>query len=181
MDGTLLRRRIAAVDVDDVRDRVEREERDADRQQHARHDDRPHAQQQEERVDVVGEEVGVLEDAEEDEVRRDGEGEPSPRGGPRRRRRPASAVDRDRHEVVEDDRSENQPRERPAALGVEDDAEDQQEPVAIRRMHASKRAEVERQQNRKEQEKERRLGEQHITVGRSKCAGEEAIRRPSPA
>ena len=33
----LLRGRVAPVDVDDVRDGVEREERDADRQQHARH------------------------------------------------------------------------------------------------------------------------------------------------
>ena len=40
VDRALLRRRVAAVDVDDVRDRVEGEERDADRQQHARHDER---------------------------------------------------------------------------------------------------------------------------------------------
>ena len=51
VDGALLRDRVAPVDVDDVGDRVEREERDADRQQHARHD---------ERLDVVATRNSVL-------------------------------------------------------------------------------------------------------------------------
>ena len=79
----LLRRRVAAVDVDDVGDGVEREERDADRQQHARHVERLDAEDAEQRVDVVGEEVGVLEDAEHGEVDGDGEREPASRRRPR--------------------------------------------------------------------------------------------------
>ena len=103
----LLRDRVAAVDVDDVRDRVEGEERDADRQQHARHDDRLHAQRQEQRVDVVGEEVRVLEDAEDDEIRRDREGEQRPGAA-----RVAPAIDGDRDRVVEGNRRQHQPGER---------------------------------------------------------------------
>ena len=147
--GALLRRGIAAVDVDDVRDGVEGEERDADRQQHARHDDRRHAEDQEQRVDVVGEEVRVLEDAEHDEVDRDGE-----REALFRRRRAVGAVDRDRHPVVERDRPEHQPREGAAALRVEDDARDEQQPVRVGAVHAAAThawQEIQPEQNRQEE------------------------------
>src|SRR5205085_11569929 len=45
LDRTLLRRRIAAVDVDDVGNRVEGEERDADRQQQVREGERRRAEE----------------------------------------------------------------------------------------------------------------------------------------
>ncbi len=144
---TLLRDRVAAVDVDDVRDRVEGVERDPDRQQHARDDDRVGAERQEQGVDVVGEEVRVLEDAEDDEIDGDGEGE-------HRLRAVAGArpIDSDPHPVVERDRGEHQPREGAAALGVEDHAGDEEERVAVRSVLARERREVEREQERQEQE-----------------------------
>ena len=151
----LLRGRVAPRDVDDVRDRVEGEERDADRQQHARHGERLDVRQQQQRVDVVGEEVRVLEDAEDDEVDRDGEREPARRG-----RRAVGAVDRDRHPVVERDRAEHQPGERAAALRVEDDARRQQQPVAVRRMLARAAEEIEPEEDRQEEEEKCGFGEQ---------------------
>ena len=80
------------------------------------------------RVHVVGEEVRVLEDAEDDQVHRDRQTEQPARA----RRVRARAVDRDRHPVVERDRRQHQPRERAAALRVEDDAGDEQQPVRVR-------------------------------------------------
>ncbi len=73
MDRALLGRRVAPVHVHHVRNRVEGEERDADRQQHARHDERARVQREQQRADVVGEEIGVLEYAEDDEVQGDGD------------------------------------------------------------------------------------------------------------
>ena len=159
MDGALLRRRVAAMDVDDVRDGVEGEEGDADRQQHPRHDDRPDAQSQEERVDVVGEEVRVFEHAEDREVHGDRQGEPAAGS-----RRSLGAMHRDRHPVVERDRSQHQPRERAAALGVEDDARDQQEPVAVGAVLPGAFDEIECEQDGQEEKEKGGLREQHGSI-----------------
>ena len=78
MHRALLRRRIAAVDVHDVGDRMEREERDADRQEHAWHVDARAAEDAEQRVDVLDEEVRVLEDAQHGQVDGDREHQPAP-------------------------------------------------------------------------------------------------------
>ena len=61
VDRALLRPGITPIDVHDVRDRVEGEEGDADGQQDARHDDGTRVQDEEERVDVVREEIRVFE------------------------------------------------------------------------------------------------------------------------
>jgi hypothetical protein len=67
-----------------------------------------------------------------------------------------------RHPVVERDRREHQPGEGAAALGVEDDARDEQQPVAIRPVRAGAWGKVQRQQDRQEQEEERRFGKEHL-------------------
>ena len=179
VDGTLLRRCIPAVDVHDVRDGVEGEKRDADGQQEPRHDERLRMEREKQRVDVVGEKVGVLEDAEDDQVGRDRESEPG--SG-------AAHGHGDCHPVVEGDRREHQPGERAAALRVEDHAGDEQQPVGILTMNRGGRAcparhcacaarrrpcparrqsrcgrrEVQREQERQKQKQERRFGEQHV-------------------
>ena len=83
--------------------------------------------------------------------------------------RVAPAIDGDRHRVVERDRRQHQQREPAAALRVEDDARDEQQPVAVpavdrRRVRERRRtsgSEIQRQQDRQEQKQERRFGEQH--------------------
>ena len=88
VDRALLRGRVTAVDVDHVGNRVEGIERDADREQHLGTANGRHVQRGQQRVDVVGEEVGVLEDAEHGEV--DGNGGRQPRRFERLGARPRS-------------------------------------------------------------------------------------------
>ena len=123
----LLRRRVAPVDVDDVRDGVEGEERDADRQQHARHGDRlRRARRCSSALTLSAKKLAYLNTPRTTRLTVTANAEPARRGG-----RAVDAVDADRHPVVERDRAEHQPGERAAALGVEDDARDQQQPVAV--------------------------------------------------
>src|SRR5262249_2711827 len=68
-----------------------------------------------------------------------------------------------RRRVVERDRRQHQPGERAAALRVEDHAEDQQQPVRVAAVLARAAGEVERQENRQEQEKKGRLCEKHYS------------------
>ena len=57
------------------------------------------------------------------------------------------SIDDDRHPVVERDRPQHQPRERAAALHVEDHARDEQQPVAVRGMLARAPDEIEPEQD----------------------------------
>ena len=126
----LLRRRVAAVDVDDVRDGVEGEERDADRQQHARHvERRRRRRRQSSALTLSAKKLAYLKTPRTTRLTATANASQRLRA----RRRAARAIDRDRHPVVERDRAEHQPGERAAALGVEDDAGDEQQPVAVRR------------------------------------------------
>ena len=66
----------AAIDVDGVAQRLEREKRDADRQHHLQHvRRRGQADARQDAADVVDEEVGVLEVRQHAQVRREAEGE----------------------------------------------------------------------------------------------------------
>ena len=130
VDRALLRGRVAAVDVDDVRDRVEREERDADRQQHARHDDRLDAAAARNSVlTLSAKKFAYLKTPRTTRLTATANASSALRAAGR----VAPPIDRDRHPVVERDRPEHQPGERAAALRVEDDARDQQQPVAVPR------------------------------------------------
>ena len=158
VNRALLRARVAAVDVDHVRNRVERVERDADRQQHLRDGERSDAQSGEQRVDVVGEEVRVLEDAEHGKVDADGDGQPASRPGVFVGRAPQARCDRYRHPVVERDRRQHQPGERAASPRVEQHARADEQDVRI--LAGPPLQEVQREQDRKEEEEERGLGEE---------------------
>src|SRR5262249_36174132 len=107
---------------------------------------------------VVREEVRVLEDAEDDQVHGHRERHPPLR---RRGRALPRAIHGDRRPVVERDRRQHQPGERAAALRIEDDAEDEEQPVAVGAVLARTLDEVEREEEREEEEKKCRLGEQH--------------------
>src|SRR5207248_1467873 len=66
----------------------------------------------------------------------------------------------------ERDGREHQPRERSAALGVEDDARDEEQPIAVGAVVARQRREVQQEQHGQEQEQEGRFSEQHGSMSR---------------
>ena len=158
VDGELAERdrpEVAAVDVDDVAEGLEREERDADRQRHLEH-----------RVgDVAGrrppsrvlqrrdEEVVVLEEAEDAEVagHRDDEQRLAPR-------RVAGAVDGDAEHLVAERRRGQQEAEAPVPPAVEDVAGDQDEGTPARRVLHEQPAQ---RQHHEEEDRERDGREQH--------------------
>ncbi len=111
-----------AVHVDDVAQAVEGEERDAERQL-----DVGPAEVEPQRLHRVGEiggdEIGVFEDAEREEIDGDGESQ-----------RPVAAralvaVDQDRRDIIEDDREQEDQQEARLAPGVEDEREEQRDDV----------------------------------------------------
>ena len=159
VNRALLRYGVPAIDVHDIRDRVKGEEGDADRQQHPRNHDRIDLQCHQQRVEVVGGEIGVFEHTEHEQVGPDRKGQQpscrprSPEGLrhgtsfglwlPRRCGRFSCSCgaglqtrDRDRDPIVEGNRPQHQPGERPAALRVEHEARQEQQPVAVRAVNS---------------------------------------------
>ena len=139
--------RVALVHVDDVRNRVEREERDAERQRDRGDGERRDREHRRQRVDVGHREVRVLEQRERGEVAGDRHRQPA-----LARACSAARADRAAHHPVERDRADDQRQVARLAPRVEREARDQQHAVAPR----ARQREVRRQRQRQEQEQEYR-------------------------
>ena len=145
---------VAAEDVDQVADRAEREERDADGQQHL---DEQRAGRQAQRLEQpehrVDEEAVVLEEAEEHQVEADADEHPALLGDG-----VASAEDRLAEEPVADGRSGEQEAEVPVGPAVEHVAGRQQEEAPFERPVVELPGHP---QHDDEEERERHRGEEH--------------------
>ncbi len=152
LDRALLRVRVTAIDVYDVRNRVKGEERDPDWKNQMGHGVRAQPKAGPDDIHGLDKERRVLEDPQHQQIGAHGEGE-------QRARQTGSIepMDPDRHRVVEDDRRRQEVREASAALRVEQDACRQQQRVAPR----AERGEVESDQDREKAEEKRRFGKQH--------------------
>ena len=139
---------VALVDVDHVRDGVEREERDAERQRDVRQRDRRTSDSPRQQVQIRRGEVRVLEHGERQQVGRYGRREPSTP-----RQRLARPANRDAESPVGDDRRQDEPHEPALAPHVERHAGDEQYGIPAAHRHDGVRGEHERQ---KEQEEYRR-------------------------
>ena len=144
----------AAVDVDGIRHRVERVERDADRQHDAQHGQRGRAAEEAgDAVQLVHEEPGVLEVAQERQVHTDGDGE----GG-----RAHPPVGGAHHHLAGDPvraRGGKQHRQvAPVPVGIEDVGRDRQEGEAPR---GRPQQPVDQQRDRQEGEEEDVAVEEH--------------------
>ena len=150
----------AAMDVDQIRDRVKREERNAERQREAGQRERIRA---DERVDRPDGEVGVFEQSEQREIGGDTE-----RG---RELAPAALrrADRQRGAVVHHDLAGEQQDETRLAPGVEQQRSKQQNDVL--RRDAWRRA-IEQEEQRQEVEQECDGRKQHVSLRPSSpCRG----------
>src|SRR5207245_11190927 len=98
-----------ACDVDQIRERVEREEGDADREVDGPEAERRGAESGGRSVQVVDQEVGVFEAAEEREVRGDRNGEHA--------RAPPGPIERPAEEIVGHDGAAHDQDEAPLATG----------------------------------------------------------------
>ena len=141
----------AAVDVDQIGQDVEGDERDAQRQRHVRVGKRPAEDRLEHHVEVVDQEVGVLEQDQDEEISRD-----RPLDQPLA---PLAVGRRDRlteHEVGGDRRQHQDDRD-PAAPHIKHHAGGDQHQVADR----VRRAMVERKNDRQKQADEGQITENH--------------------
>ena len=155
----LLRVPAVAVDVDDVADVVEGEERDADRQRQLHRRDGGAVEQLGHRLRLLRGEAGVLPHAEHREVgehRRDQQGLAGAGTGVHRR-----AVERDARGEVDHHDAEQAEHERAAAEGVQPEAGHGDEDVA----EAPGQQPVEEQQAREEVPEEQRRREGHGFLG----------------
>ena len=150
---------LALVDVDHVRDCVEREERDAERQRDGADRDRRDAQCRRDRIDVGEGEIPVLEHGERREVRGDRGAEPAPaRAGV------GGAADGETETPVRQHRADDQHDVRAFAPDVEREARHQQHRV----LRAVRDERIRRQRQWQEQEQEDRGGEDHEEVRATK-------------
>ena len=144
----------APVDVDDVGQAVEGEERDAERQLDVGLAEVV-AERLQERGEIGGDEVRVFEDAEHEEIAGDREAErPLPA-------RAGVAVDDDRRDIVEGDGEQEDQQEARLAPGVEDEREQQRDDVLA---DDGRRQDVTGDENRQEIEKERDRGKHHARI-----------------
>ncbi len=146
-------RGVAAVHVDDVADRLEDVERDADRQQHMGEDEWLQPHRGHDRIEAVDAEVGVLEVAEDAQVDAHAEQQPALRGLGAH----AGGADFQADPVVPQGDPGEQGEEVHPPPGVEDVAGNQQQQVAI----AIPAHVVQAEENRQEQEQEHVGREDH--------------------
>jgi hypothetical protein len=145
---------LGPVDVDQIRERVEREEGDAEREVHRGKGHGAHPERGEPDVQVVDQEVGVLEGDEQAEVGGD--------GGAQHPLLPGRDLERPAEQIVDGNRADHHEGERRLAPRVEEQARDEQEGVP----RASTDHEVRAEDDRKEQEEEDRRAEQHGVCAR---------------
>ncbi len=146
VDQVVGRRGIAAVDVDDVADRLEGVEGDADRQQDVGQHERLHAERGDDLVEAVDAEVGVLEVPEHAEVDHHAEDQPALRGTGAY----AGGADAQADPVVEDGDPGEQQEEVHPPPGVEHVAGDQQQQVPVTFAAQVVQAEKDRQEQEQE-------------------------------
>lgn len=146
VDQVVGRRGIAAVDVDDVADRLEGVEGDADRQQDVGQHERLHAERGDDLVEAVDAEVGVLEVPEHAEVDHHAEDQPALRGPGAY----AGGADAQADPVVEDGDPGEQQEEVHPPPGVEHVAGDQQQQVPVTFAAQVVQAEKDRQEQEQE-------------------------------
>ncbi|MCY1540622.1 hypothetical protein D9M68_762720 [compost metagenome] len=165
-------RGVAAVDVDDVADRLEDVEGDADRQQDVGDDERLEAERGDDRVEAVDAEVGVLEVAEHAEIDRHAEDQPALgllRTHPGRTDAQADPVVEQRHPGEQGEEVHPPP-------GVEDVAGDQQQQVAV----AVPAQVVQAEEDRQEQEQEHVGRENHPRFSIEELSGPHGPLMSSP-
>ncbi|MNP24102.1 hypothetical protein D3C76_1168450 [compost metagenome] len=139
-------RGVAAVDVDDVADRLEDIEGDADRQQDVADHEGLHTDRGDQRIEAVDAEIGVLEVAEDGQVQRHAEQQPVPGGQGAH----ARGADLEADPVVPQGHHGEQGEEVDPPPGIEQIAGDQQQQVAIACPAQVVQAEKSRQEQKQE-------------------------------